>query len=330
MTRSPRFTEGDARIRRHADAPTATEVALSRLPLALIALAWVQCAIAELPHAGRGAPTDGDASLEDARAGELADASSADTPIPQDGTVPAPDASPAGPLPCAALPLCDGFESAAPGGPPSAALWSIAQPDCTGSGTLAVDDAQAHSGQHSVKVNGGAGYCDHIFIANASVIATLGPQVYTRVFVRLGAPLGAGHVTFLAMKDSADKGGDVRMGGQDMILMYNRQSDDATLPVLSPTGTGESVALAANAWTCIESHFDETAGTIDTWVDGKEIAGLVENGTPTADVSTQWLSQAWNPTLADFRIGWESYSGQTMTLWFDDVALAAQRIGCGS
>jgi hypothetical protein len=216
------------------------------------------------------------------------------------------------------------------GGPPSAALWSISQPDCTGSGTLAVDDSEAHTGKQSLKVNGGGGYCDHIFIANASVIGALGPQIYTRLFVRLGAPLGAGHVTFLAMKDTADKGGDLRMGGQDMVLMYNRESDDATLPVMSPTGTGESVAPAADAWTCIESHIDETAGTIDTWVDGNEVAGLVENGTPVPDVSTEWLSSdaGWMPALADFRIGWESYSGQTMTLWFDDVALAAQRIGC--
>ena len=240
-----------------------------------------------------------------------------------------PDASPATLGPCTSLPLCEGFESAAAGGPPSPAVWSIAQPDCTGTGTLSVDDSQAHSGQHSMRVDGGGGYCDHVFIANASAIASLGPQVYTRLFVRLGAPLGAGHVTFLAIKDTADKGGDIRMGGQDMVLMYNRQSDDATLPVMSPTGTGESLALAANTWTCVESHFDETAGTIDTWVDGKEVAGLIENGTATPDVSTQWLSQSgWKPALADFRIGWESYSGQTMTLWFDDVALAAQRIGC--
>jgi hypothetical protein len=240
-----------------------------------------------------------------------------------------PEAATAGAVPCSSLPLCDGFESVPAGGPPNAALWSISQPDCSGAGTLTVDATQAHSGKQSVKVNGGGGYCDHIFISNASAIAALGPQVYTRVFVRLGAPLGAGHVTFAAMKDGADKGGDVRMGGQDMVLMYNRQSDDATLPVMSPTGTGESVALAADTWTCIESHFDETVGTIDTWVDGKEIAGLVENGTPVADVSTQWLSVAgWKPLLSDFRLGWESYSGQTMTLWFDDVALAAHRIGC--
>ena len=231
----------------------------------------------------------------------------------------------------AGLALSDGFEATAVGGPPSAALWTITQPDCAGTGKLAVDDSQAHSGMHSVRVDGGGGYCDHVFFANSSVIASLGDQIYARVFVRLGAPLGAGHVTFLAMKDTADKGNDVRMGGQDMILMYNRQSDDATLPVLSPTGVGDSVAIAQEKWTCVEFHFDESAGTIDTWVDSQEVSGLVENGTSTPDISTQWLSRAgWKPSLSDFRLGWESYSGQTMTLWFDDVALSASRIGCGS
>jgi hypothetical protein len=296
----------------------------------VLAVASARCATAEVPHAGGRELLDADVALEDASPDELAAPAPGDAQPSRDAASTADAAPPAGPLPCAALPLCDGFESVAAGAAPDPALWSIAQPDCSGSGTLAVDDSQAHSGKHSMKVNGGGGYCDHIFIANASVIGGLGPQIYTRLFVRFGAPLGAGHVTFLAMKDSADMGGDVRMGGQDMVLMYNRESDDATLPVLSPTGTGESVAPAADVWTCIESHFDEAAGTIDTWVDGNEVAGLVENGTPTPDVSTQWLSDAgWKPSLADFRIGWESYSGQTMTLWFDDVALAAQRIGCG-
>ncbi len=313
---APRFTESGRRQERIPGALAA-----------LLALGSVQCAVAAVPHAHALESPDADTSGDDASVPPAP--TSNDGALRSDGPE-LSEASSAGPLPCSSLPLCDGFESAAAGGMPDPQIWTIAQPDCTGTGTLTVDAMQAHSGTHSLRVDGGGGYCDHVFIANANAIASLGPQVYTRVFVRLASPLGAGHVTFLAMKDSADRGGDVRLGGQDMILMYNRQSDDATLPVLSPTGTGESVALAANAWTCIESHFDETAGTIDTWVDGHEVAGLVENGTPVADVSTQWLSQSgWAPALSDFRLGWESYSGQTMTLWFDDVALARERIGCG-
>jgi hypothetical protein len=237
----------------------------------------------------------------------------------------------AGPLAVdAGILLSDGFESVAAGGPPDPAVWTVASKDCSGTGTLAVDDAQAHGGHHSVRVDGGAGYCDHVFFSNASAIAAAAPQVYARFYLRLGAALGTGHVTFLAMKDTADNGNDLRMGGQDAVVIYNRQSDDATLPTLSPTGVAASVAVVPSTWTCIELHVDEAAGTIETWVDGTRVAGLVENGTPVPDISTQWLSRAWKPALADFRLGWESYAGQTMTLWFDDVAIGTQRLGCGS
>jgi hypothetical protein len=275
----------------------------------------------------RSAPGDDGTGEQDAPDADVPDAEETTwveaSPGPSDGQ----DAGEAGAGPLA---LYDGFEGVAAGGPPDPALWSVVSPDCSGSGTLAVDATQAHTGHQSLRIDGGGGYCDHVFAANSAAIAALGGQVYARIFLRLGAALGAGHVTFLAMKDAADGGGDLRMGGQDMVLIYNRQSDDATLPVLSPTGVGDSVAPAVNEWTCIELHVDEGAGTIDTWVDGREIAGLVENGVPAADVSTEWLSQPWKPSLVDFRIGWESYAGQAMTLWFDDVALASHRIGCGS
>jgi hypothetical protein len=293
-------------------------------------IASAHCSVAEAPSGAHGAAeADAAPAVDDG----TPDSSASPTPASGDDAGASPDASASTGMagPCGGLPLCDDFESAAAGGPPSTKLWSLSQPDCTGTGTLAVDDAQAHGGKHSLRVDGGGGYCDHVFIANTAVMLTLGPQVYARFFVRVGAVLGAGHVTFLAMKDAADKGGDLRMGGQDAILMYNRQSDDATLPNLGPAGVADSIALAAGAWTCVEFHIDETAGTIDTWVNGAEVAGLVENGTPTADVSSQWLAPgAWKPMLADFRLGWESYSGQTMTLWFDDVALASKRIGCGN
>jgi hypothetical protein len=232
----------------------------------------------------------------------------------------------------AGLALSDDFETAALGGPPNPALWSVVEPDCSGTGTLAIDDSEAHSGHQSVRVDGGGGYCDHIFFSNTSAISglgTAGGQVYARFFVRLGTTLGQGHVTFLAMEDQNDGDDDVRMGGQDAILMYNRQSDDATLPTLSPTGVADSVVIPAATWTCIEFHVDESAGTIDTWVNGAEVPGLVENGTPVADISTQWLSRTWKPSLVSFQLGWENYAGETMTLWFDDVALAGFRIGCG-
>lgn len=225
-----------------------------------------------------------------------------------------------GPASCA---LCEDFESSEL---PKA--WMVSTPDCSGTGTLALDASVHHGGKQSLKVVGQGGYCNHVFLAT-SALATLGPQKYVRFFVRIDSALGAGHVTFLAMKDAADGGKNLRMGGQNGVLMYNRESDDATLPTMSPVGVGKSRPLVPETWTCVELHLDETAGTLETWVDGAKIEGLVEDGTKVADVSTQWLSRSWKPSVKDLRLGWESYAGQPMILHFDDVALGSARLGCG-
>jgi hypothetical protein len=230
---------------------------------------------------------------------------------------------------CATLLLCDDFEAATAGGKPDPARWTVGAPNVTGTGALAIDDTQSHSGTRSVKVTGQGGYSNHVFLTNASAIARLGPLVWGRFYVRLSEALGDGHVTFLAMKDTHDGGKYLRMGGQGKILMWNRESDDATVPALSPTGIALSRPLPTNQWLCLEFMVDGAQGTLRTWVDGAEVAGATVDGTSTPDVDEQWLRKTdWRPTLADFSLGWESYAGQAMTLWFDDVALDAARVGC--
>lgn len=231
---------------------------------------------------------------------------------------------------CGGLPLCDDFEGAAAGGPPDTSLWTVGSPNCSGSGTLAIDDGVAHSGARSLRIDGGGGYCDHVFAAHTAAIAEIGSVVYGRVWVRFESKLGQGHTTFLTLRDTADSGGkDLRMGGQSEIFMWNRESDDATLPALSPAGIALSTAPVAGAWTCVEFMIDEAQGLLTTWVDGDEVAGLVVDAAPTPDVDQQWYNKPmWRPALADFKIGWESYAGQTMTLYFDDVALDDERVGC--
>jgi hypothetical protein len=91
----------------------------------------------------------------------------------------------------------------AAGGPPSPARWTVTSPNCSGAGTLAVDDTRAHRGANSLRVDGGGSYCDHVFIANTEAIAAIGPQVFGRFWVRFEAALGQGHVTFATLRDSA-------------------------------------------------------------------------------------------------------------------------------
>jgi hypothetical protein len=290
--------------------------------IAVAALAATACARSGSDGAP---PTDGarEASTDSPDAGAaMGRADAGDAATPADGGAGTTRA-------CATLALCDDFEHVVVGGPPDSTKWTVGAPDVTGTGTLAVDDAQHHSGTRSVKVTGQGGYSNHIFFTNADAIAKLGPVVWGRFYVRISEALGDGHVTFLAMKDAADGGEHLRMGGQSKILMWNRESDDATLPDLSPAGVALSEPLPTNRWLCVELTVDEGAGTMQTWVDGAEIAGLHLDATPTPDLDDQWLRRAsWRPSLVDFALGWESYAGQAMTLWFDDVALDAARIGC--
>ena len=227
---------------------------------------------------------------------------------------------------CADLPLCDDFESAAADGPPNAAKWKVGAPNGMGTGTLAVDGTQAHSGTKSVRVTGKANYNNHIFFYNETAVAGIGKLVFGRMFVRFGQALADGHTTFMTMKDTVDMK-DLRMGGQMKILMYNRELNDATLPELSPMGIAKSLSPMPNTWICLEFKIDGNTGEIQTWADGNEILGLHADGTPTQDIDGQWVSGKYKPSLSDIKFGWESYAGGDMTLWFDDVALARSASG---
>ncbi|MEV4625381.1 cellulose-binding domain-containing protein [Micromonospora sp. NPDC049523] len=239
-------------------------------------------------------------------------------------TPPATTPPPSG---CGAAAFCDGFESQT-GGTPTGA-WSVNYPDCQGSGTATVDTTVAHQGSRSVRINGTAGYCNHVFVQATRDLAGLGQVRYGRFWVRHTTALPTQHVTFLAMRDANDGNRDLRVGGQNGALQWNRASDDATLPEQSPAGVALSVPLPTNRWTCVEFVVDGVQGRLQTWVDGGAVTGLTVDGTPTHDIDGQWLNRAnWRPNLTDLRLGWESYGEGADTLWFDDVALGSSRIGC--
>jgi hypothetical protein len=233
-----------------------------------------------------------------------------------------PSTPPAG---CAAALICDDVEGQT-GAAPSGA-WAFSARDCAGTGAVAVDSAVAHSGTRSFRVDGRAGFCNHAFVGRTD-IGTVGGVVFGRFFVRHSTLLPDGHVTMMAMRDSNDGSKDLRMGGQNRAMQWNRESDDATLPAQSPAGVAQSIPLPTGVWSCVEFMVDGPAGQTRTWVNGAEVAGLRDDGVPTQDVDAQWLGRAWHPTLTDFRLGWESYSTGDDTLWFDDIALGRTRIGC--
>jgi len=151
-----------------------------------------------------------------------------------------------------------------------------------------------------------------------------GDVVHVRFFVRFGSALGQDHVTFLASHDDGS-GKNLRMGGQKEVLMWNRESDDATLPDLSPDGTAASRRPAAGTWLCVGITLDRKAGSIVTTLDGVSNDAL---STGDARFEQQWNTKKGPLTVTDLRLGWESYGNASATLWFDDLAISRTPLGC--
>ena len=230
---------------------------------------------------------------------------------------------------CGALPLCDSFESTAVGSPPSSALWTLVP--SSASGTATIDSMGAHGSAHSLKVVSP----DRLYLRNTSVIGTLGNVVHVRFYVRFAAALAAGHGALIVMHptmvDQYSQSNELRFGSQDSVFHWNTDSDAANIPDVSPNGDMTSVKPVADTWYCVELTVN-TNGHLNAAVDGMDVAGLTEDGTPTANIDQAWVgstdSLARYKTLADFNFGWQSYGGGALTLWYDDVALSGSPIGC--
>src|SRR5262249_30766654 len=154
--------------------------------------------------------------------------------------------------------------------------------------------------------------------------AAAAPTWFVRFWIRHTNPLPTNHTTFLAMNDANAGNTALRLGAQNGALMWNPQSDDATPPDHSPARVAPSVAVRTGQWECLEFSVSRTTGQINTWYNGTAVPGMTEDGVPTSNIDDQWLGgsgSSWRPNLTDLKLGWESYSDGTDTLWFDDVVL---------
>ena len=221
--------------------------------------------------------------------------------------------------PCAAragLLFCDSFESATA---TPAAPWSTS---IIGSGTVRVDSTTpAHSGTKSIHVADGDGDYDTLLVLHdASVLPAPAGRFYVRAFIRLGAPMSAGHNTFILgdLFASPGQGNNLRLGEDYQMLMYTVMGDahgalsnanyynDGMLP---------GVQFSSQTWTCLEVLLDSKKPEIDVWVAGTEIPDLHHTDYPLDDYD-------------DLKFGFEKYAGPALDVWYDDIAIGTQPIGC--
>ncbi|KAF4452871.1 carbohydrate-binding module family 1 [Fusarium albosuccineum] len=203
--------------------------------------------------------------------------------------------------------------------------WPTYAIDCDQGGKVTLDSSTAASGKNSLRVDGAGGYCGHKFFGTTAIPSG---DIYVRTYVKAEKALTDAHVTFITMPDSAQGAKKhLRIGGQSKILMYNHESDDATLPDLSPNGIAASKALAAGTWECLEYHLG-TDGTVETWLNGEVVDALTYGPGITNANAGQWERGAIKPKITGIYFGWESYGGDTNTLWYDDIVIDSSRVGC--
>jgi hypothetical protein len=213
--------------------------------------------------------------------------------------------------------FCDDFEAATTTTPP--APWSTS---IIGNGTVTVDGVTpAHSGTKSIHVSDDDSDYDTLLVLHdASVLPAPAGRFYVRAFIRLGAAMSAGHNTFVLadLFASQGQGNDLRLGEDDQMLMYTVMGD--AHGALSNAdyyddGMMPGIQFTPATWTCLEVLLDSKKPEIDVWVDGKEVPDLHHTDFPLDDYD-------------NLRFGFEKYAGPAMDLWYDDIAIGTEPIGC--
>jgi hypothetical protein len=207
--------------------------------------------------------------------------------------------------------FCEDFEDVTMLDP---ARWVIEK---IGDGTAVIDTQIAHSGTRSVHVTQ-VGYNAFATLRSASLFPT-GSRFYVRVFMRLATPMTAGHNTYFIAGLAATPGApyETRIGVQNSMLVINQpQGDRGFLSNQNYYNDGlPGAVLAVNDWSCVEVFFDPPNSRIDVWLDDEPIEDLSR---------TDWQEERFDV----IRFGFERYAGPDSEIWYDDIAVGTQQIGC--
>lgn len=207
--------------------------------------------------------------------------------------------------------FCDDFEA-------SSSFGSAWTSRLNGDGTVTIDTAQAHSGMNSVHVNA-TGYQTFVALAGAPVFPAPETGLYVRVYIRLAVAMPTGHNTYFEAGPTGDTDAqhETRVGVQQAMLMVNQPAGDRAVLSNQNYYTDMMIGphLEAEQWACLEVFFHPAASELRAWLDGAEIGDLH---------LTDWQQDP----LGELRFGYEKYAGPNAEIWYDDIAVSGEQIGC--
>jgi hypothetical protein len=193
------------------------------------------------------------------------------------------------------LAFCDNFENG------NLDRWTIAS---NGAPDPVVETTRAYRGSRSahfaVSGQGPAGYPDA-----ALTTAALASPLYIRLFVYV--PVAVQTSDLFWLNDNNGSFCAVRLDGNTLLL----NSNDARFPAVAST-----VKPRHDGWSCVEMFYDDGNHEIRVWLDDTEISALHATG---------WTGSGLDQLAV--RASTES-PGPDVDLWYDEIAMDTQRIGC--
>jgi hypothetical protein len=213
--------------------------------------------------------------------------------------------------------LCEDFESGTVGMIPTG--WTALQGYAPMRGGTVLANDSAHSGSMSLKSDGMSTGLDRVQRALASLGATA-TKHWGRLFYKVGAPLpkpntGVIHITMGALEGTTENrvvDTVVAMNGTHQWLF--NIPDDSCCTVSPYNWTFDTT------WHCVEWNIDVATSSFRFFSDGQEVTSLAFTGKTGARMS-QYKS---------IGLGTIYYQmpPARIVMWFDDLAIDDNRIGC--
>jgi hypothetical protein len=198
--------------------------------------------------------------------------------------------------------------------------WTESKIGGTGS-TFTIDTTQGANGStSSLRIDANGVFHTMLQFALPQTVRDAN-EVFGRVFLRLAQTPGSGHFIWVEVGNTTNDQHEMRLGHNVGRLQSNHFFNGGEQDIRD-----QNRQLAANQWYCLEFFMDNNPEQLRVWLDGEETALSTTNYTAGAGAEGNGTALPdFIPPLEAFRIGWELQDG---TVFFDDVALAAQRIGC--
>jgi hypothetical protein len=241
--------------------------------------------------------------------------------------------------------VTDAFDTGDNGAQPDPAKWAAYGEFEQGSPVL--DSARSHSPPNSARATPSAGGGLGSFLVPASTLPNKLPAPENRFYVRVwmswekATPEVSGHGGFIVGASSRDNSGtEARLGisnpGFAPILDMNLQNPmDGGGGEVTRFSNGYTTGgnpgeypqmgfqFEATRWYCVEVLFNGGGHEFQVWVDDVEVPNM-----HITDFGTNAPRTMWSPSYAFLKIGGQDYGSQLGSIWYDDVFVGTEPIGC--